>query len=445
MPIQLTGLGGFDSSTVISQLVAIANQPLSAIDTKKGLVDSASVTMNSFSTKLTTLKTAATALATTSGFTSMAATSSDTGIVGSVTGAAVSSSYTVDVQQLARAQKTRSEPQTSATTALGQAGNLTLQVGSNQSVTVNVLATDSLANIATKIAQSGARVSAGIINAGGSYRLSVQGLDSGATNAITFGESGTVALGLATPANTIESAQDAKLTVDGLPVTRPTNSIADAIPGVTLALTKPTTSSATIRVAGDTTSLKTKIASFVTAYNDIVSAAHTATGYGTAKASNSVLAADSVIRRALDKVSSLTTGVVTGATGNYKSLATVGIQSTRDGTISFDGTKLDAALEKDPDAVRRLFVTDASIGATGVMKSLSDAIDSMITGSNSPIKARIDALSAQSKRLSQSRDDKAKRVDAYEQQLRKQFSELDQAMSKYTAMGNALTSITTTG
>jgi flagellar hook-associated protein 2 len=439
MPVQLTGLGGFDSAGVIDQLVNLANQPLRDIDSKKSLVDSASLTLNSFSSKLTTLKTAATALSTTTGFSSMAATSSDAGIVASVSGAAVASSYTLNVTQLARAQKSRSDAQASATAALGQTGSLKLQIGSN-AVTVNVLATDSLSDIASKIGQSGARVSAAVINTGGSYRLSVQGLDTGAANAFTISETG-VSLGLSNPSNVFETAQDAVLTVDGLTITRDTNQVTGAVPGVTLALTKTTTSPATVRIAGDSTALKSKISAFVSAYNDIVSSGHSATGYGTAKASNSVLAGDSSIRRSLDRLSSLVTGPVSGATGNYKSLSSVGVSLSRDGAMSFDGAKLDAALEKDPDAVRRLFITDSSIGATGLMKTLSDTVTSLISGDGAPVKTRIDALAAQSKRLIDSRAAKEKRVADYQNQLRRQFSDLDIAMSRYQTMSNALGSI----
>src|SRR5690349_9946660 len=99
MAVQLSGLGGFDSAGVVSQLVEIAKQPLRDIDTNKSLVDSASLTVSSFASKLTALKNAATALATPSGFLSMAATSSDGAIVPSVTGSAVASSYTVEVSQ----------------------------------------------------------------------------------------------------------------------------------------------------------------------------------------------------------------------------------------------------------------------------------------------------------------------------------------------------------
>jgi flagellar hook-associated protein 2 len=444
MPIQLTGLGGFDSGNVISQLVQIAQKPLQEIDRRKAQIDSASSTLTAFSSKLSTLKNAATSLSSSSGFTSMAATSSDAGLVPSVTGLALQSSYTIDVTQLAKAQKSRSGSQVSASTALGQTGDLTLQVGSGSAVTVSVAATDKLTDIASKINQAGLRVSASVVNAGGSFRLIVQGLDTGAANAVSLTESNGLALGLGTPASTYEPAQDAVLTVDGLPVTRPTNSVADAVPGVTLALTKTTSAPATVRISADSGALKTKISAFIAAYNDIVQTGQNAAGYGSIKAQNPVLAADRGIRRALDRISSITSAPVAGTSGEFSTLASIGITRTRDGILSLDGAKFDAALTKDADAVRKIFVTDTTLGATGVMKTLSDGIDALITDTAGPVKSRIDGLVKQSKALVDSRLKKAERVDAYEQQLRRQFAKLDQAMSKYNAMSGALAGLSKT-
>lgn len=442
MPIQLSGLGGFDSASLVSQLVAVAQKPVAALTSKKGQVDSASVTLNTFSSKLGTLKNAANALSTTSGFVSMAATSTDTSLVGSVTGNATPGSYSVNVTQLAKAQKMRSDAQASSTTALGQAGDLTLQIGTGDPLTIAVTATDTLTDIASKINRSGGRISAGIINAGGSFRLSLQGLDSGAANAVTVTEGGSINLGLTKPANIVDTAQDAKLTVDGLDITRPTNSVADAIPGVTMALTKVTTSPATLTIAGDSSALKAKLSSFVSAYNDIVNSVHTSTGYGSAKASNSVLAGEPALRRTLDQISALATGPVTGASSNYRSLGSVGFSLNKDGTMTLDGTKLDAALAKDSAAVSRLFVTDTASGATGLMKTIADTVTSL-TATNGLISTRQTALSAQSKQISKSIDDKQKRIDDYEAGLKKQFADLDQAMSKYSSMSSALGAITT--
>ncbi len=441
MPIQLTGLsGGFDSSGIITQLVALAKAPLDALAAKKSQVDSAVSTMNTYTSRLTTLRANAVSMSDAAGYASYATTSSDTSVVASATGTAQAGSYDVTVTQLASIQKLRGAVQTSSSTALGMSGTLSIKVGTGSPIDIAVSATDTLGDIAASFAKSGARVAASVLYDGTNYHLSLQGLDTGAANAFTVAQTG-LDLGLADPANVYQAAGDAKLTVDGLAITRPTNQIAGVLPGLTLALTKPGVSSS-IRVSSDTTALKTKLNGFIASYNDIVNATHTATGYSTVKATNSVLAGDSSMRRALDGFARMVGSAVPGASGSFATLGSVGVKLAADGTLSFDATKFDAAVVKDPDSVRRLFITDTTSGATGIMKTMSSAVDALITGTKSPIKARIAALQATSTRLDTSAADKQKRVDDYEQQLRKQYAALDAAQSKYSAMSAAISGIT---
>jgi flagellar hook-associated protein 2 len=443
MPIQLTGLsGGFDASGVITQLVALAKQPVTDLTAKKALVDSAVSTMNTFTSRLATLRATATALADSSGYASFAAASSDASVVASANGSAQGGSYDVQVTQLAAGQKMRGTTQASSSTALGMSGSLSIVVGTNAAVNITVAATDTLGDIATKLATSGMRLSASVLYDGSAYRLSVQGLDTGAANGFTVTQTG-LDLGLANPANVYQAATDAHLTVDGLAITRPTNQITEVIPGVTLALTKTGVSS-TVRVTSDTTTLKAKVQGFVSAFNDIVNAGHTATGYSTVKATNSVLAGESSIRRALDSFGRLMGGAIPGSSGAYTTLGSVGVKLGTNGTLTFDSTLLDTAITNDPNGVRRLFITDTALGATGVMKTMASTIDALVTGSNSPIKARIAALGATSTRLDASAAAKQVRVDAYEQQLRKQYAKLDEAQSRYSSMSAAITSIGST-
>lgn len=442
MPIQLTGLsGGFDASGVISQLVAIAKQPIDDIDAKKAKVDSASSTMSTFSSRLATLKANATSLADANGYASFASTSTDASVVTTANGAAQAGSYDVQVLQLANVQKLRGTTQASSSVALGMSGTMSITMGGNAAVQVTVAATDSLGDIATKLATSGVRISASVLYDGTNYRLSVQGLDTGSANAFSIAQTG-FDLGLSNPANVYQQATNASLVVDGLSITRPTNQISGVIPGVTMAVTKAGTSS-TVRVASDTTTLKTRIGSFVSAYNDIINAGHTATGYLGTKPSNTVLAGDPAIRRSLDSLARIVGSAVPGTTGAYNTLASVGVKLAQNGTLTFDGNAFDTAITKDADGVRKLFITDASLGATGVMKTIASAVDALITGASAPVKSRIDALAATSKRLDDSKAEKQKRVDSYEQQLRKQYSKLDEAMSRYNSMSSAVSSIGT--
>jgi flagellar hook-associated protein 2 len=438
----ITGLGnsGVDFSGIITQLVAIARQPITALSTKKNAVDSAASTIDAFATQLTSLQSAAKGLSDPSGFVALGASSTDPAIVATTSAGGAPGTYNIDVGTLAAVEKRRSDVQSSSGTALGFTGTLGIGVGSSTPASISVAATDTLGDIANKINASGTRASASVLYDGSKYRLVLQGLDSGAASGLAVTETG-FSLGLSKSTNVYQAATDASLTVDGMAITRPTNSISGVIPGVTLALTKPTTSTATLTLATDPKALEQKVQSFVTAYNTIVSTTHNVTGYGTTTAANPQLAGDSAMRRSLDRLAGIATSTVANTRGAYTTLASVGISLSRDGTMSLDTSKFESATASDPDGVARLFVTDPKSGATGVMNSFSKAVDDLVGTPASLVKARQAALTTQSQAISNSIDDKNRRLDAYQANLKAQYAGLDSIMSKYQSLATAIDSI----
>ena len=319
-------------------------------------------------------------------------------------------------------------------------GSLSLTIGTGTPVSINVTSDESLTDIAAAISSSGARVSASVVFDGSQYRLQVAGLDTGAANAVTFGESG-FSLGLSTSTNTYQTAQDAAMTVDGISVTRPTNSIVGVIPGVTLALTSTTSGPASINVASDPTALTNKLQTFVSAYNAVVSAVHTATGYGSTPAANSELSNDPAMRSALDQVTGVLDQIVSGTTGQYTTLSSVGLELQNDGTITLDQDKLDAAVANDPASVSRLFVTDTTTGATGVMSALASTINGFTADQGSLITGRIASFGDESKEISDQEASMQTRIDAYQTTLQKQFAAMELVVQQYKNEASALDSL----
>ena len=439
MAINIGGLAsGLDVESIITSLASVEQVPITRLNNTKSLVDQAVSTLGSFSSKLSTLRAAAQALKDPAKFASFTASSTDTAQVSaSLFGTAAPGSYDVRVLALAREQKTFSDAQTSSTNALNLSGSLDLTIN-GVTTNVAVAAGDSLAAIAANINGSGARASAAVIFDGTNYQLQVRGLDTGLANAITFGENG-FTLGLNNPANAYQTAQDASVKVDGVTVTRPTNSVVGVIPGVSLALTKVTGTDAKISVAGDPTALQSKVSAFVSAYNDVVRLGQQAAGYGATKAQNSELAADSAVRGALNRLSSVFSQPITGTSGIYASLGSVGVGTNKDGILQFDSTKLSAALAKDPTAVARIFTTDASQQATGVMATFATMIDSMIDAPTSLVSARVAGLQKKSRDIGTKTDAMQARIDTYTTRLRAQFTAMDQAVAAYKSSGTALT------
>jgi flagellar hook-associated protein 2 len=436
------GAGGIDVSGLVNSLVSIQQQPLVQLANQQQKIQSAQTTLSSFSTAMSALKSAAVALSDPSGFSSMKATSSDPVVVATAGTTASPGQWSVSVTSIAQEQRTLSNGTASSTTALGLAGTLGISLGSGASQNISIASTDTMSDIAGKIATTGLRLQSSLVYDGSNYHLLVAGLDTGQANTVTFNESGLTgsgySLGLSNAANRIQAAQNANLTVGGIAVTSATNQIVNAIPGVTLAVTKPTTSPATVSISSDPTSVSQKVQSFVTAYNAVVSSGHGATGFGTQKASNSLLQGDQGIRMSLGQLGSLIGQSVPGTTGAYTNLGAVGIALNTDGTLSLDSTKLASALAADPTSVARLFVTDAKTGSTGIMATVGSTIDAMTSGTTAPIKTEQDAFANRVRDLSTQMIRMQQQSADYQKQLQQTFAQMNATLAAYRQMAGAL-------
>ncbi|MCA9628870.1 MAG: flagellar filament capping protein FliD [Myxococcales bacterium] len=430
--ITFGGIGsGMDVEGLISGLVGASKGPLNIINSRKNNVDSAITVLSDLSGLLSGLKNASQSLDTLEEVGSYSAKSSNEAIVATANGLALPSSYQVSVTQLAQEQRTYSDTFADKLTALGQSGDLDITVGSEAAVNITVEATDTLEDIMTKINESDAKVNASIFYDGSNYRLQVRGKDSGAANAITFGENNGVALGLSTPANTVQVAQDAIAVIDGFNVTSPTNKIAGAIQGVTLALTKKTTEPATLSVETDSDALQGKIKKVVDAYNAVISKVQVTAGYGERKATNSVLAGDSTLRNINSKMTSTLLSPNASLTGKFQTLNSIGIQLENNGMLKLDTTKLTEALGEDPDAVARILAGDDS--TPGIMDAMSDLMEGLVEPDSGALTARKEGLEAETKRLQEQADKEQERLDRYSETLRKQFTAMDSTVASYNA------------
>jgi len=437
--INLSSLGlgsGLDDSSIISQLVAIESAPLTNFQTEATSITSASTTIAAFSTNLTALQTAAQALADPTQYDAYSASSSASQVVASTASGATAGTHTVAVSQLAQGQTTYSNAQTSSTSALGMTGTLGLTIGAS-TIDVPVGSTDSLADVAAAITSSGAGVTASVVFDGTKYRLDVQGTQTGASSAISFSESG-FSLGLSDSTNTYQTAQDAKATIDGIAVTSSTNQISGAIPGVTLALTGTTTTPATVSVAADSSSLATKVATFVSAYNTVITSGHTDAGYGATAATNPLLAGDPGIESSLTQLSSLVASSVAGTDSTISTLGSAGITLNNDGTLTLNTSALATAVQSDPTGVEKLFVTSADQGMTGIMGSISDAIGVLATNPDSVLSGETSYFASRTTEITKQETAMQARIQAYQTQLQTAFSNADATVNDERTMFTAV-------
>jgi len=281
--------------------------------------------------------------------------------------------YSVDVTSLASAQALASRDVFADRdkTSVGQ-GTMTLSVGDNTTNIVIDSSNDTLQGLANAINDSDAGVSAGVIDTGSGFQLVLSADETGTANAVSISVSGdsagtdTDAQGLSRFAfntsmdagaglNETIAASDAVMSINGVEVTRSTNSFENVIDGLTFDLTATGTS--TVKVEQDLGAVADRVQGFVEKFNGLQETIDALAGFNAESGSGSLLTGDSVIRGIQNQLRQVLTRVVPGLEdASVRSLADVGITTNFEtGSLEFDREEFMAQLKANPDDVTALF------------------------------------------------------------------------------------------
>jgi flagellar hook-associated protein 2 len=336
----------------------------------------------------------------------------------------------IEIRQLARAQTMHSGLFASSDAPVGT-GMLTLTVGGiGHDITIDT-ATNSLAGLADAINASSSGVRASIISDQGQFRLVLKG-ETGTAKAFSItaqADAEPALVGLVTAGlTTSQSASDAVLRVDGIDYSRPSNRIADIVPGVDLTLQKAEAGSVvtlgSTRPAG---ALKQTISDFVTVFNELQSslkeARQTVGGTGDL--------------RSLDRHLLALAGGNLTSHATINSLSDIGVTLDRSGGLTLDQRRLDAMLANHPDAVEALFNPQRSRAQTAETDpGLAGALDRVRDAATAPggsLESLGKRLEAEARELSKNRERMQAREAAYEARLQKQYATLDARLSAFRA------------
>ena len=179
---------------------------------------------------------------------------------------------------------------------------------------------------------------------------------------IGFGATGTLAVNdkftvdVVNPA--FQNAQDAVVTIDGTTITKDSNTIKDAIQGVTLNLAQVDAANAvTLLVSSDASGASDKIKNFVAAYNDVNKFLNDQFTFDPKVNKAGALLADASVRAVQSLLKRIVTGSIPGLTSGKSNLSQIGITSdSKTGVLTVDDSKLSAAISADPSGVQRLFL-----------------------------------------------------------------------------------------
>jgi flagellar hook-associated protein 2 len=290
-------------------------------------------------------------------------------------------------------------------------------------------------------------VSATIISDTGGARLVISSSDTGSKNAIKI-ESPAIASIAFDPAalviqavSRLQSAQDARISVDNSDIVSASNQISGAIDVLTLNLTKAKPGQQTeLRVAQDSTSAKQVLGQFVNSYNGLNAMAHGYTKYDATTKARGVLQGEVTAVSLMNQLRTTISSAIPGAVGDFKRLSDIGISMQADGSLKLDDTKL-AAVTSTASAtaqLARMFIATPSNPDTFVTRIMSFVTKMQGTGGIIPSKA--DGLTTTITRLDKQQEAINARLVGVEARLRKQFNALDSQLASQNAVSAYLTS-----
>ncbi len=341
--------------------------------------------------------------------------------------------YSVEVMNLASAQRLRSIGFGDATTAVGT-GNLAISVNGQ---TANILigsTANSLNDIRDAIneAADNPGVRATVVKASDGAHLIISATETGAANAVTIAVSGgdgglaPFAYAAGAPSNPmleLQAAADANVVIDGFPVSSSGNAISEAIDGLTINLVsaKPGTT-VDVSVEYNPDGAKVSVQGFVTAYNKLIDTVTELTRYNVDTRDAAPLLGDATVRGIRDQLRreiSQTLG-----TGTFTSLAAIGVTTQTTGKLGVDATKLGNAIDADFDAVGAVFA-----GTTGLATRL-DTITGATLSSTSTISTREASLKSTLKTITTQRETLDERLEKVRSRLLDQFNAMDRLLSQ---------------
>ncbi|WP_207888422.1 flagellar filament capping protein FliD [Pseudomonas sp. 30_B] len=471
----ITGLGsGLDINSIVSAMVNAEKTPKqNQITTLSKNTTEQITALGAVKSAISDFQTALAALNKPENFQGRAVSSSKTDLLTATAKITAGvGSYQVEVQQLAQGSKVAlgAVPSNGTQAATFGKGSLTIKVG--DTALPDIVVDDSnntLAGVRDAINKAGKEqgVSATIVTDAQGSRLVLSSSKMGDGKDISVSVSGDDGSGSAslnslafTPsaapsdpavvdppvpsdpsaARMLTRAKSAELTIDGLQIKSDSNTVENAVEGLTLTLKGVTEAGKplTIGVTQDEAGVKSNVKKFVDSYNKLMGVIKLQTAVTTVGEDKApvtgALVGDATMRSLLSTVRNELVSTQGDSNAGVRVLADLGITTKQDGTLDLDSTKLDKMVSSNFQDVANLFVGD-----NGLATRL-DAKLKPYTQSGGVFDLRNKALQSTLKNADKQQADLDRRISALQERLLKQFNTMDSLVSSLTSTANSLTS-----
>lgn len=353
---------GFDVATTVTQILASEKAIETPWNNQLTALKAQDTAFTSLGTDLSSLSTSLQALTDFQGvFSAKQGSSSNTNVLSltSASATAVAGSHTIGITQLAQTSSNASTAVSAANDTLS--GTLTIQ---GQTFNVNSANNNNtLSSLSAAINAASIGVTSSVITDSSGSRLSIVSGTSGAAGQLTISASLTDAASnpVTFPSGSGQVGQDAILSVDGVSVTSPSNTVTSAIPGITFQLLASSTTPVQVQITDDTTSIGTAVNSFVSAYNKVIGDINTQSGKDSSGNPEPLLGSPVLAQLQGALTGSLFTGTASGSISNITQL---GISMNNDGTLTLNADTLNTALNSNLSDVTGFLQNSGSFGQT---------------------------------------------------------------------------------
>lgn len=383
---------GIDSNKLADQL-ADANKLVQSqrLTTKKTLLQTQISDYGLLRSSLAKLETSAAALGSADTFNAKALSVPDTKLLGitKLDSKTVAGSYQLKALQTAQAQSLSSGSFSSTSSPIGK-GTLVIRLGDWDANTFAVDSTktggtitiddsnNSLTGLRDAINKENMGVTASIVSDGGGYKLLLTA-STGAKNEIEIvatedaGSSGLAAFNFNAADKSLTQEQegrDARISINGLVVSRESNHVTDVIDGLEFDLfSSSPDETINLIISEDKSVAEQTIRDFVAAYNTFKAEVDALTGYNAELETNGSLSRDPLAKNLIQSIRTTLSSAVEGLGGGFTNLSNLGIRTELDGTLKIyenESTGFRAAIDDNFDLVRDLFVPKASSSTPGI-------------------------------------------------------------------------------
>lgn len=443
------GIGsGLDINGIVSKLMDLEKKPLANLQKAASTGQTKLSAYGQLKSQLSNLQDQVAKLAADANWNSVTLSSSNAGAVsGSVGATAKAASFTVQVSQLAQAQATAASVMPSGQTfgagtltiGLGQWSAGTFTAGTAPALAVQVAAGDTLAIVANKINQSGAGVSATVLHDSSGDRLLLKSSATGTNQGFRVQSSGAAdlaALAYNPPAAggmaLTQAGVNMQGTLNGVAITSNSNSLDQALPGVSLNFHQVTTGPVQIDIKADTAGVRNSIVGLVSSFNALSNGLKEMTKYdvgtktaGTLQGDATALGLQSILRRMLSDAGPAGT--------SFRRLTDIGVEFQLDGSLKINDTKLNSALNNLGDM--KTFFTQGSGSAQPL--GLATRLQNFVQGAlkdNGTLGSRYKSLQQSLSKNAQEQSALNDRLQRNQDKLMAQYSRLDGQLSSLSAL-----------